>query len=67
MVFNLMIGLVTPPVGSVLYTLNRVTGLSLERLSVAMLPWYVPLAITLTIIVLFPGLSVWLPGAILGR
>ena len=67
MVFNLMIGLVTPPVGSVLYTLNRVTGLSLERLSVAMLPWYVPLAITLTIIVLFPSLSVWLPGAILGR
>ena len=32
-----------------------------------MLHWYVPLAITLTIIVLFPGLSVWLPGAILGR
>ena len=44
MVFNLMIGLVTPPVGTVLYTLMRVTGLSLERLSVAMIPWYVPLA-----------------------
>lgn len=67
MVFNLMIGLVTPPVGSVLYTLNRVTGLSLERLSVAMLPWYIPLAITLAIIVLFPSLSVWLPIALLGQ
>ena len=67
MVFNLMIGLVTPPVGSVLYTINRVTGLSLERLSVAMLPWYVPLAITLAVIVLFPSLSVWLPGYMLGR
>jgi tripartite ATP-independent transporter DctM subunit len=67
MVFNLMIGLVTPPVGTVLYTLSRVTGVSLERLSVAMLPWYVPLAMTLMIIVLFPSLSVWLPSAILGR
>lgn len=67
MVFNLMIGLVTPPVGTVLYTLNRVTGISLERISIAMLPWYVPLAITLAIIVLFPGLSTWLPNAILGR
>jgi tripartite ATP-independent transporter DctM subunit len=67
MVFNLMIGLVTPPVGTVLYTLMRVTGLSLERISIAMIPWYIPLAITLVIIVLFPGLSTWLPTAILGR
>jgi len=67
MVFNLMIGLVPPPVGTVLYTLNRVTGVPLERLSVAMLPWYVPLLATLVLIVLFPSLSVWLPNALLGR
>jgi tripartite ATP-independent transporter DctM subunit len=67
MVFNLMIGLVTPPVGTVLYTLSRVTGLPLERLSVAMLPWYFPLLATLLLIVLFPGLSVWLPNLLLGR
>jgi tripartite ATP-independent transporter DctM subunit len=67
MVFNLMIGLVTPPVGTVLYTLMRVTGLSLDRISIAMAPWFIPLAITLVIIVLFPGLSTWLPAAILGR
>jgi tripartite ATP-independent transporter DctM subunit len=67
MVFNLMIGLVTPPVGTVLYTLNRVTGISLERISVAMIPWYIPLVATLVLIVLFPGLSAWLPTAVLGR
>jgi len=67
MVFNLMIGLVTPPVGTVLYILNRVTGVPLERLSIAMLPWYVPLLATLALIVLFPSLSVWLPNALLGR
>jgi tripartite ATP-independent transporter DctM subunit len=67
MVFNLMIGLVTPPVGTVLYTLMRVTGLSMDRISIAMVPWYIPLAVTLVVIVLFPGLSTWLPTAILGR
>lgn len=67
MVFNLMIGLVTPPVGTVLYTLNRVTGLSLERISVAMLPWYIPLLVTLVLIVLFPSISLVLPTALLGK
>jgi tripartite ATP-independent transporter DctM subunit len=67
MVLNLMIGLVTPPVGTVLYTLQRVTGVSLERLSVAMIPWYIPLALTLVLIVLFPGISTWLPNVVLGR
>jgi tripartite ATP-independent transporter DctM subunit len=67
MVFNLMIGLITPPVGTVLYTLMRVTGLSLDRISNAMVPWYIPLVVTLAVIVLFPGLSTWLPTAILGR
>jgi len=67
MVFNLMIGLITPPVGTVLYTLMRVTGLPMDRLAVAMLPWYIPLAITLVVIVLFPGMSTWLPNALLGR
>ena len=67
MVLNLMIGLVTPPVGTVLYTLMRVTGLSLERLSWAMLPWYVPLVISLVLVTLFPGISTWLPGLMLGR
>jgi len=67
MVLNLMIGLVTPPVGTVLYTLQRVTGLPLERLSVAMLPWYVPLLVTLALITVFPGISTWLPAVMLGR
>jgi TRAP-type C4-dicarboxylate transport system permease large subunit len=45
----------------------RVTGLSLERLSWAMLPWYVPLLVTLALITVFPGISTWLPGLMLGR
>jgi tripartite ATP-independent transporter DctM subunit len=67
MVLNLMIGLVTPPVGTVLYTLQRITGLPLERLSIAMIPWYVPLLITLVLITVFPSISTWLPSVMLGR
>ena len=67
MVLNLMIGLVTPPVGTVLYTLMRVTGVSLERLSYAMIPWYVPLLISLGFVTFFPTISTWLPNAVLGR
>ena len=67
MVLNLMIGLVTPPVGTVLYTLTRITGVPLERLSVAMLPWYIPLVFALVSVVLFPSLSTYLPGLLLGR
>jgi tripartite ATP-independent transporter DctM subunit len=67
MVLNLMIGLVTPPVGTVLYTLMRVTGVSLERLSYAMIPWYVPLLISLGLVTLFPTISTWLPTVVLGR
>jgi len=67
MVLNLMVGLVTPPVGTVLYTLMRVTGVSLERLSYAMIPWYVPLLISLGLVTLFPTISTWLPNMVLGR
>jgi tripartite ATP-independent transporter DctM subunit len=67
MVLNLMIGLVTPPVGTVLYTLQRVTGLPLERLSIAMIPWYIPLLVTLALITVFPSISNWLPSVMLGR
>jgi TRAP-type C4-dicarboxylate transport system permease large subunit len=54
-------------VGTVFYTLSRVTGIPMERRSVAMLPWYVPLLATLVLIVLFPNLSTWLPNVLLGR
>jgi len=67
MVLNLMIGLVTPPVGTVLYTLMRVTGVSMERLSYAMIPWYVPLLISLALVTVFPTISTWLPSIVLGR
>ncbi len=43
MVLNLMIGLLHPPMGMVLFVLARVAGLSVEKTTMAILPWLVPL------------------------
>ena len=61
MVLNLMIGLVTPPVGLVLYVLSRVSGLRFEECVRATMPFLIPLVVTLIFINLIPELSMWLP------
>ncbi len=58
---NLMIGLLTPPVGVVMFVLSRISGLSVERTTMAILPWMVPLLIALLIITFVPAVSLWLP------
>jgi len=67
MVFNLMIGLITPPVGTVLYTLQRITATPFERIVRAIIPFYIPLLITLVFIVIYPPLTLFLPNLVLGR
>ncbi len=61
MVLNLMIGLLHPPMGLVLFVLARVAGLSFERTTMAILPWLVPLLLSLAIITYMPQLVLWLP------
>ena len=61
MVLNLMIGLLHPPMGMVLFVLARVAKLSVERTTMAILPWLVPLLVSLGIITYFPKLVLWLP------
>ncbi|NDZ14554.1 ABC transporter permease [Variovorax sp. WS11] len=61
MVLNLMIGLLHPPMGMVLFVLARVAGLSFERTTMAILPWLVPLLLSLAIITYMPKLVLWLP------
>jgi TRAP-type C4-dicarboxylate transport system permease large subunit len=62
MVLNLMIGLLHPPMGLVLFVLARVAKLSVERTTMAILPWLVPLLISLAIVTYIPSISLWLPG-----
>lgn len=61
MVLNLMIGLLHPPMGMVLFVLARVAKLSVERTTMAILPWLVPLLGALAVITYFPALVLWLP------
>jgi len=61
MTLNLMIGLLHPPLGMVLFVLARIAKLSLERTTMAILPWLVPLLFSLIAITLIPELTLWLP------
>ena len=58
---NLMIGLMTPPMGMVLFVLSRVAKLSIERTTMAILPWLIPLFAALIAITFIPEITLWLP------
>ncbi|HEY9237213.1 MAG TPA: TRAP transporter large permease [Burkholderiaceae bacterium] len=61
MTLNLMVGLLHPPLGMVLFVLARISKLSVERTTVAILPWLVPLMLALVAITYIPALTLWLP------
>jgi TRAP-type C4-dicarboxylate transport system permease large subunit len=61
MVLNLMIGLLHPPMGMVLFVLARVANLSIEKTTMAIVPWLIPLLLSLLLITYVPQISLWLP------
>ena len=61
MVLNLMIGLLHPPMGMVLFVLARVAKLSVERTTMAILPWLFPLLASLILLTYVPAIVLWLP------
>jgi tripartite ATP-independent transporter DctM subunit len=66
MVLNLMIGLLTPPFGVILFVMVQVGGLSFERVVRCTAPFLVPLLIVLFLITLFPPIVTWLPNLVMG-
>ncbi|HCG59644.1 TRAP transporter large permease [Porcincola intestinalis] len=54
LVITLSFGLITPPVGVCLYAAENVTGLPLERIIKASIPWILLIAVSLCIFILFP-------------
>ncbi|MDR9890106.1 TRAP transporter large permease [Pseudenterobacter timonensis] len=62
MMVNLGIGLITPPVGSVLFVASAVSKQKIETVVKAMLPFYGMLLIILGLITYVPAISLWLPG-----
>ncbi|HEX9898820.1 MAG TPA: TRAP transporter large permease [Candidatus Methylomirabilis sp.] len=60
-VLNLTIGMITPPVGAVLFVLTAVGQLSFEKLSRAILPMLFALMVVLALVVYVPAISLTLP------
>lgn len=60
-ILNLMIGLLTPPVGMVLFVLSKVSGVPFERCVKATMPFLVPLVAVLLLLTFIPGLTLFLP------
>lgn len=64
MIINLMIGLMTPPLGLVLFVLSSISSVSLERLSKTVLPYVIMIAIALLFITFIPEISLFLPNLV---
>jgi tripartite ATP-independent transporter DctM subunit len=60
-IFNLMLGLLTPPMGLALFLITDIAKVSMRDVLKELVPYYIPLLATLAILTLFPEISLWLP------
>ena len=58
---NLVIGLITPPLGEVLFIVGPIAGVSLEKVSKAVLPFMLVEIGTLLLVSYVPFISLWIP------
>ncbi|AAO54580.1 TRAP transporter large permease [Pseudomonas syringae group genomosp. 3] len=65
MLVNLGIGLITPPVGAVLFVGAAVGKVTIEATVKALLPFYVALFLVLMLVTYVPAISLWLPSVVL--
>jgi tripartite ATP-independent transporter DctM subunit len=63
-IFNLMLGLLTPPMGLALFLISDIAQVSMRAVLRELLPFYIPLLATLAVITLIPELSLWIPKMI---
>jgi hypothetical protein len=65
MLVNLGIGLITPPVGAVLFVGSAIGKVSIESTVKALLPFYLALFLVLMAVTYIPAISLWLPSVVL--
>ena len=65
-VYALLLGLATPPMGVGVYIMVGITNRPFEKLTLAVLPFLVPLTVVLIMITYIPALTLWLPNLIMG-
>jgi tripartite ATP-independent transporter DctM subunit len=66
MIFNLGIGLITPPVGPTLAVGCAIGKVSMEQVSRSIMVFYIPMIIVLLLVTYIPALTLWLPKLLLG-
>jgi tripartite ATP-independent transporter DctM subunit len=66
MTLNLMLGLLTPPVGMVLYAMSSIARVPLLVLARELVPFIAAIALVLVAITVVPGLVTWLPTLVMG-
>jgi tripartite ATP-independent transporter DctM subunit len=65
MILNLLIGIITPPMGIGLFIMSNLSGLKVEQVTRACIPFLWPLLITLAFVTYFPSLTLYLPNWLL--
>jgi tripartite ATP-independent transporter DctM subunit len=66
MQMGLILGLATPPMGIGLYIVARIAEIPVESVVRAVMPFFIPLLIVLTLLAAVPQIALWLPNAVLG-
>lgn len=67
MVFNLMIGMITPPFGVGLFIVSAIADVPIDRLARAAFPFFIALLIALILIAYIPSISLFLPNLLFGN
>jgi tripartite ATP-independent transporter DctM subunit len=66
MCINIILGTLTPPFGEVLFVLSSIAKIPVEKVTRYTAPFLIPLLVVLTLISIFPGISLWLPNLLFG-
>ncbi len=61
MILNLNVGLVTPPVGAVLFIGCSVAKLKIQNLVIPLIPFYIAMFVVLLLVTFIPEISLWVP------
>jgi TRAP-type C4-dicarboxylate transport system permease large subunit len=59
---NIMIGLLTPPVGMLLYVITGVSRIPMGEILKDLWPFLIAILLVLLLITFVPGITLWLPG-----
>jgi TRAP-type C4-dicarboxylate transport system permease large subunit len=67
LILNLAVGLLTPPVGTVLFVGSAIGGIKIEKTARAMIPFYLVMLSALLLITFVPAISMTIPNMMFGN